>query len=537
MSGPILSRLFASCLLVYAGLLVAGQSNVQVFKPNGVLAPPRAHLKPVHWPDLSKLESDVRDHLNSLQNELSNKVTDPAATEMTLAEAYGAMGQIYQAYALQLPARECYLNASLLEPNDFRWIYLLGKIDQQEGQFEDAITRYLKARKLRPDYVAVRVNLGNAYLQLNRMDLARTSFNEALALETNNAASLYGLGQLALSERRYSEAVTYLEKALKQVPEATRIHYSLGMAYRGLGDFAKTRFHLAQRGTVGVRVADPLIDELPELIGGERLHLTRGRMAMEAMRFHDAEREFRKAVIARPNSVVAHLNLGTALMQTNDLTGAVAEFEEALRLDPRNANAQFNLAIVLVKQNKNGEAVAQLQSLLTVDPNDVDARLFLARELLKLERPEEALQEFSRVAQISPDNEEALMEEVRLLRQEKRYKQAVDRLEKSHAQYPQKMQTAATLAYLLAASPQYDLRDGKRALVLAQSAYQATGLPQYGAVAALAMGELGRCAEAADWQRKMIALAEQKGQTELLAKLTADLKIYEAVPCRPAGER
>jgi hypothetical protein len=72
---------------------------------------------------------------------------------------------------------------------------------------------------------------------------------------------------------------------------------------------------------------------------------------------------------------------------------------------------------------------------------------------------------------------------------------------------------------------------------LAQEVYKTTGLPQHGAIVTLALAELGRCAEAAVWQRQMIALADQKQQTDLAAKLRSDLKIYEAKDsCRPAGQ-
>ncbi len=85
---------------------------------NDVLPPPRANLLPLHWPDLTKLEPDVREQLASLQAGLAATVKKPEATEATLSEAYGTMGEIYQAYSLNAPARECYLNASRLTPKD-----------------------------------------------------------------------------------------------------------------------------------------------------------------------------------------------------------------------------------------------------------------------------------------------------------------------------------------------------------------------------------------------------------------------------------
>ena len=91
------------------------------------------------------------------------------------------------------------------------------------------------------------------------------------------------------------------------------------------------------------------------------------------------------------------------------------------------------------------------------------------------------------------------------------------------------------LAYLLAASPQLELRNGVRALELAERVYSATSAPQHGALVALALAELGHCSEASEWQRRMISAAE--GNSDLLAKLKAGLKSYANVQsCRPANE-
>ena len=427
------------CLALIIFALVAEARPQRTAQDDNVLPPPKSTLVPLHWPDLTKLETDVREQLVSAQNALTAAARDPGTPDAALSEAYGMTGQIYQAYSLNSPARECYLNASRLTPQDFRWVYLLGKLDQQEDLTDDAIRRYRIARTLRPEYVAVPVNLGNIYLQLNRMEDAKENFTAALVIDESSAAALYGLGQVALSQRSYTEAVNYFEKALRLLPGANRIHYSLAMAYRGLGDTEKATTHLAQQGTVGARASDPLMDELLDLIKGERVYLIRGRLALEAKRYAEAAGEFRKAIRAKPDSIPAHVNLGAALVQTGDPKGAAEQYEEALRIDPKNTNAHYNLAILLANENKHGPAILHLQSVLSVDPNDLSARFFLARELLRSERLEEALVEFSRVVEADPNNEDALLEQVKVLQQKRQYKQALDSLEKGHAQYPKRV--------------------------------------------------------------------------------------------------
>lgn len=349
----------------------------------------RKDLVAVRTPDLTNLEESVRAQVTELQKSLAATAKNPGTSQIALSEAYGKLGQIYHAYSLISPAHDCYLNASVLAPKDFRWSYLLAKIDQQEGRFEDAIHGYRIARSLRPDYVAVPVNLGNIFLELNRLDEARASFSAALEIDKNNPAAHYGLGQVALSNRSYAEAIRHFDATLAHLPSANRVHYSMAMAYRGLGDLEKVKAHLAQQGPVGVRVSDPLVDGLKDLIEGERVHLARGKLAFEARRYAEAAVEFRKAVAASPNNVAARINLGATLSQLGDTQGAMEQFEEAIRIDPRSVNAHYNLAILLAAQNQHEKAIAHLRSALAVDPNDTSVQLLLSSELVKVRRPKE----------------------------------------------------------------------------------------------------------------------------------------------------
>lgn len=343
------------CLALIIFALVAEARPQRTAPDDNVLPPPKSTLVPLHWPDLTKLETDVREQLVSAQNALAAAARDAGTPAAALSEAYGMTGQIYQAYSLNSQARECYLNASRLTPKDFRWVYLLAKLDHKEDLTDDAIRHYRIARTLHPEYVAVPVNLGNIYLQLNRLEDAKENFKAALGIDESSAAALYGLGQVALSQRSYTEAVNYFEKALRLLPGANRIHYSLAMAYRALGDTQRATSHLAQQGTVGPRASDPLMDELLDLIKGERVYLIRGRLALEAKRYAEAANEFRKAIAANRASIPAHVNLGAVLVQTGDPKGAAEQYEEALRIDSKNTNAHFNLAILLANENKHGQ--------------------------------------------------------------------------------------------------------------------------------------------------------------------------------------
>jgi len=524
-------KLLSLTLLIL--LAATAETRSQQDPKSSSLPAPRTNLVVVNWPDLSTLEVEVREQMLKAQASLTASVKSLGAEDARLAEAYGLMGRTLHAYSLNSPARECYLNASRLAPKDFRWVYLLAKLDHQDGRIEEAIKNYLVVRNLNPLYAAASVNLGNIFLEANRVADARQHFAAALNVDKDSAAAHYGLGQVALSERNFAEAVRYFERTLAMVPAATRVHYSLAMAYRGLGQLEKAKANLSLQGTVGVRAADPLFDQLQELVQGERLHLIRGRLALEAERYTEAANEFRKAVAAKPESVTGRVNLGAVLTLLGDVSGAIEQFEAVLRIAPENVNAHYNLGLLLTTQNQHQEAIRHLQAVLQSNPRDSSARFLLAQAYLKSDRRDEALEEFSRIVDADPNNERALLEQVRLLFLKKQYKQALDRLDKSHAQFPQKIATAITLATLLATSPSYDLRNGTRALELAQRTYKATGSIEHAAVISMALAELGLCVEAAQWQKKLIDAAQGKEKITVVESLKRDLEGYERSTCKP----
>lgn len=518
--------------IIFSVLLLIGSVGAQI--PEEILQPPKPGLLAVHYPVSDKLEAEVRDHLSALQTSLVALSQDSGTTDARLNEAYGTLAQAYQAYSLIQPAETCYRNALHLAPKEFRWAYLLASVYQQTNQAEEAIKYFKLAQQLRPDYLAAWVNAGSLLLQQNRSEDAVAAFNQALKLNDKSAAAHYGLGQAALARRDYEVAVKRFELALTLAPEANRINYSLAMAYRGLGNSDKAQSLLGQQGTVGVRPADPLIEALKNLARGERLHLIRGRQAFDAGHFAEAAEEFQKAITANPESVPAFINLGSTLAKLGKTNGAIEQFQSAIKLAPTNSVAHFNLGFLLAGQKQYDQAIVHLEIVLKLNPKDTEARFKLANQFFQLQRFEEAANELSKVVETDPENEEALIELAKLQYRIKQYHPALETLERGHKLYPSKGQTASLLAFMLATAPQLELRDGARATELAKRIYLTTGLASHGAIVAQSLAESGLCDEAAEWQRRMIVIAETERKPDLVKKLKADLPLFENKKiCRP----
>ncbi len=491
-------------------------------------------LVPIPFPTLAGLEQVVAGQLAEAEALLRSVIADGGAAAEK-AEVFGEMGRLYHAYRLSEPAAACYANAEALAPADPRWPHLAGALHLAEGRQREAAGAFARSLALAPDNLAARIHLGEICFVEGRLDEARAWLRLALELDPRAPAAWAALGQVALSANRWADAVAGFEAALAGAPQADSLHYSLALAYRGAGDLERARQHLERRGTIGVKVPDPLVEELEKLEAGERVHLLRGRTAFLAGDFAAAAAEFRQALAAAPTSAAAHVNLGSALEQMGDPDGAMAEYRRALELAPATASAHFNLGVLLARRGAPEEARLHFEGALAANPRDAEAHRELAELLLRSGQPLDALPHYRQAFELAPADESVRLGGAEALLRLGRYAEAKSVLEAALEALPESGLVAIALARVLAASPDLALRDGARALDLAQRVFAARPSAESAELVAMSLAEAGRCEEAVVWQRKALDGAEG-GDPVTLARRRGTLSWYEnQKPCRLAG--
>ena len=91
-----------------------------------------------------------------------------------------------------------------------------------------------KAKELDPLSPTIRAYLGQHYLFTRQLDTAAQTFSDALTITPDHALLLHSAGEVAIAQRRWREAIEYLERSLQQ-PGRQSAHYLaiLGVAYAG----------------------------------------------------------------------------------------------------------------------------------------------------------------------------------------------------------------------------------------------------------------------------------------------------------------
>ena len=535
---PVKALFVVAVFGVLLGACAASDTPADLGNP--VVAPPEGlQLKPVPRPDFSVMGAPVQQRIREAYVALSREVEGRGAMPEKLANAYGEVGNLLQALGELETAEPYYLNAQTLAPGNGRWPFLLGHLYRTRGPLDKAVASFERARQLAPDDVPSLVRLGEAYLALGRPEAAAPLFDRAIALDPGSAAAWFGVGQVALARNDDRGAVKALEEALARDEGASAIHYPLAMAYRRLGNVKQAQAHLARQGGVEPRLADPLLSEIEGRIESALIFDSRGGEALATGNWATAADYFEKALALSPDSPSLRNRLGTALFRMGDVRAAEEQFERVVRTTPAYREAHYNLAMIKAGSGRMEEAIARASSALEHDQGYAPARLLLARLLAVTGRPAEALPEYTKALEMEPLSAGAALGYAMTLALLERYAEARDRLTDGLRSFPDEPGFRRALARLFAAAPEDRLRNGRRALTMAEQLLveRQPTLDEGVAVGetyAMALAESGQYATAAGVQRDVRATAQQGGAADdVVRRLTENLNRYDrGLPCR-----
>jgi len=115
-------------------------------------------------------------------------------------------------------------------------LYLTGRGQFDAGDVRGAVASYLQSIKLEAGSAEVFLNLGHAYLKLEKDGDAIKAFKESVKLNPDMAEAYYGLGFSNFRTHRFRDAADAFKKATMLNPQMAKAHYGLSLAYQELGN-------------------------------------------------------------------------------------------------------------------------------------------------------------------------------------------------------------------------------------------------------------------------------------------------------------
>lgn len=522
-------RWAAAALALAVGLVLGGCGPGEAPEPAPAAEPEgtAAALEPVPEPDLGHLEPAVGALLEPLPGRVAAAFAAAGDDPDAAATGFGEAGMMYFAHRLDAAALACFTDASRLAPGLLRWHYLRGVVArkaQRNRIAEEALTRALA---IDPTFLPAALALADLYLRQGRPEAAGEALEPSRhGPDADHPALLGTLGRVELATGEPRSAIEHLERALRLDPGATELHHPLGLAYRRLGDETRAREHLALRGEGVPSIEDPLMAEVEALTAGARVYAQRGNEAFDRGDFLQAAEEFRRAVEAAPEKPDFRHNLAATLIRLGRREEAAGELESLIADHPDYFLAHFTLGTLRAQQGRDAEAIEHYRRAVELNPDHRDSHFNLANALRRGGRLEEAVEHYRRAVELRPGDPHARYGEAVALTDLGRWPQARERLEAAHAALPEDRVLTAALARLLAACPDPELRDGPRAVELAQELVASEASLAHVELLATALAGIGRFDLAVREQETALATARKAGRGDLEARLAADLERY-----------
>src|SRR6202035_1109338 len=129
----------------------------------------------------------------------------------------------------------------------------------------------------------------------------------------------------------------------------------------------------------------------------------------------------------------------------------------------------------LLKKGEVDEALVHYNRAVSEKPNDPDTRVALANALVSKGRIDDAMLHYRKLLEIQPDNAEGHNILGTVLIQQGRVKEAIEQWQETLVMHPENGNAKSNLAWVFATYPEESIRNGTRAVQLAEQAVQLSG--------------------------------------------------------------
>lgn len=287
------------------------------------------------------------------------------------ASAWGHLGMVLHANAIESAADASYAAAATLEPRNPDWHYLRGYL-HQDGPAgpEKAIPLYQQAASLGPPNSVARLRLGDALLALGRFDSAEQEYGKVLSSDPHDPDATLGMASLAVARREYEQGLRLLEPIAEHPMVQKQAGELLATVHERLQNNAEAQRQRQRLATLPEDQSRPddAMNEVGKLQVGLSGRMRKATMLRQQQRLAECLEELKDTVARYPDADEAWANLGAALQHTGDLAGAEQAMRKSIQLVPKSGEYHMNLGVLQLAQKRPEAATETFRKTIELQP-------------------------------------------------------------------------------------------------------------------------------------------------------------------------
>lgn len=369
-----------------------------------------------------------------------------------------------------------------------------GDRDEAERSLQKALELIKDHDELASQAYAIRAEL------TDQVDEKLADFSRAIELDPQNTDAWRGRGLAYLSQGDHESALDDLMKLLEQNPEDPVTHQAVAEVLSQMQQYEKALEHV-----------DQVIAQRPE---SSLPWLLRARIHLAQENSDQAIDDLDRALELNPRDVNSLMLRAVARARQEDYDQARADVNRALEIEPNLSEAIQQRSLILAAQGKFAEAIEDMSRLIRAGADNPTIRLQLAYLYVSDHQPRRAIDVLSELLGTDPDHALALRARADAYLSVGQQAEAIADYEKALQQRPEDSAILNNLAWVLATSPDQQLRDGQRAIELATKACELTDFQQAHILSTLAAGyaEVGDYETAVKWSEEAVELGDDLGE-------------------------
>ena len=309
-------------------------------------------------------------------------------------------------------------------PRSSDGLILSGRMALARRNGKDAVQTFRTVLHDQPELATVHFLLGQAYLLTGETNLAKESFEHAVALYPGQVDARRSLAALESQSGRHQQARTRLDDLLKQRP-----HDLAALDMLMMVDLVTKNWVEAERTLERLRTASK--DSVVAIMAEGRLRQAQGRLDMASAAYERAatlapndpepllslvkldvaqshadraKARLDALLAARPDHLYGHGLLGEVLALTRHPREADAQFREASRVNPKWITPWLDWGGLWLAQEQTDQAIQVIQAGLKANPDSEELYMLLASAYSTQGQIDNAIIAYDRALRLNPHN-------------------------------------------------------------------------------------------------------------------------------------